>query len=131
MWMRYETGVSGKITRYVKTLRTVSGRDTELTVEKTLRRRRVKTITAVWPFYDVAIGMDELYLPATLTYIYTWWEADQAWIHLSTDASTEPLSGDAGWIEVTLDGGPLPLTYPTGDKALPSLATTIYATQGV
>lgn len=131
MWFRSQYGVAAMETRFMATLRHKTNRETAGSETSTLRRRRVKKIETIWPYHEIAIGMDELYLPATLTWLYAWWEADTCWIHESTDPETEPGAMDAGWIEVTTPLGALPLSYPTGDKQLPSFAATVYETQGV
>ncbi len=131
MWLRYQYGSGSLETRSVSMLRHFSNRDTIGSETITLRKRRVRKIEATFPFHDLAIGMDELYVPATKTWVDAWWEADRAWIHLSTDPETEPVELDAGWIEVSLPLGPVPYSYPTQDKSLPSFAATIYETQGV
>lgn len=127
MWFQYQNSGGAVTTLFLKTLRAIDRPEVEGSETSTLRKRRARTITATWRFWELAIGMDVLYLPANLSFLTEWWAADQCWIHTSTDSTTEPVDS---WIEVTPPLGPLPVAYPTGNKLLPSFAATIYETEG-
>lgn len=127
MWFRYQNGTDTPVSQFLRPLRSPSNQDVQGEEVITLRRRRVRKVTGIWTFWEVAIGMDELYDPAKLAFLVAWWSADRCYIEESDDPETEP---DDTWIEVTPPTGPLPITYPTGSRHLPSFSATIYATVG-
>lgn len=130
MWIKFDNAGTGNSVR-LRHLVYIVDEDTERTSTKTLRRRKVSKVFGTWRLITIAVGMDELAVPAILAILQEWWKADTTWIHPS-NSETLPLEADTGWIEVEIPSGKLPLTYPAnGNKKLPSFAATVSEVQGV
>lgn len=127
MWFRYQNGVDAPVSLFMRTLTNAGNTDVQGDETITLRRRRVRKVTGQWDFWQISIGMDELYLTANLDFLKAWWAADRCYIDFSEDPLVEP---NGTWTEITPPTGPLPITFPTGNKYLPSFSSTLYATIG-
>jgi len=121
IWLRYADGATtterrfNAVTQYDRsTVDRLQGRTLRHTdFSHRMSRRRL---------YDVAISADQLVVVAAWEFIEEFWEAEQWWISLDP---SEDVPGDELFIECTIAGGELPVTYIKGHRSLPRVQFTM------